>query len=808
MIGRTLGQYRILARLGRGGMGEVFLARDVRLERQVAVKTLADSLETDPIARQRLLSEAKAAAAIDHPYVCKIYDVGEADGLAFIAMEYVEGETLARQLGAGPIAVGAALRLALEISEALVRAHATGVVHRDLKPANLMVGLDGHVKVMDFGLAKRMSVSDDSAATVHAALTEPGTIVGTMDYASPEQLRGDPVDQRSDLFSLGVVLYHMLAGVNPFSRPTSIESAAAILHESPSPVALHRPNVPDACDRLVSRLLMRDRRARYQTATEVEADLRQIIRSEPSPSGAELPASADGRAIGSLVVMPTRVMGQETNSFLAEAIPNLISTALLEAGAAGIRRPPSTVEVERVGGDLEKVAAIYGVDAYVSSSAIALDGGLLLDVQIVDARTRNLLWSRSVEGTGDRYLDAIRQAAGGIVEALKLPHAPQPRNTASGTDDGTVDILVQRGTYYFNLFLRRGRHGDFERALAAFGAAFEVDGSRADAAAGIASLHEARLFTGAAPADVLPQAESWARRALDIDPRASKAWGVLSQVTAVREPANHQRQLEHALKAAAFGPREGRPHAQLATALAHNSWELALAAAREASRLDPLVLEGPVYEAACLAALGREEEAVARCDAGLAIEPDMLLARLTKALLLAYLGRLGESSGLLTGLEPMVAARQLHPVWYSVVQHYVAFNRAAQASDTAAMEEPARFLERLARGEEPFPRWTSITAAVSWLFAHHGRRETAISIMVARQQAGYIDPYDHLVLNPRMAILRGDQRIEAQIVIARERFVEMLTVLKRARGRGEVPPYLAAALDDLTRRLTAHESVD
>jgi non-specific serine/threonine protein kinase len=806
VIGRTLGQYRILARLGRGGMGEVFLARDMRLDRQVAVKTLPDSLEANVTARRRLLSEAKAAAAIDHPYVCKIYDVGEADGLAYIAMEYVEGETLASRVAAGAIAVETALRLALEIVEALVRAHAVGFVHRDLKLANLMLGPDGHVKVMDFGLAKRLSLPEESATMSQARLTETGMVVGTLDYASPEQLRGDAVDQRTDLFSLGVVLYHLLAGSNPFGRPTPLESAAAILHEALPPLTSQRPDTSDACERIVRKLLIKDRGARYQTAVAVRDDLRELISSSqpPSTASARVPAAS---TIASIVAMPTRVIGPESSAFLADAIPNLISTALLSIGAVGIRRPPSAVEVERVSGDLDRVAAIYGVDAYVSSSAIAIEGNLLLDVQIVDARTQNLLWSCNIEGTIERYRDVIRQAAEGIVSALKLPAGDLFRSTGAAPANAAVEMLVQRGTYYFNLFLNRGRAGDFERALAAFREAFDLDQSRADAAAGIASLHQARLFTGATPADVLPDAELWARRALDLDSCSSKAWGVLSHVTAVRDPTNYQAQLEYALKAAAFGPREARAHTEVAMPLARNSWQLALAAAQEASRLDPLVIEGPVYEAACLAALGREAEAIARCDAALAIEPDMLLGRLTKALMLAHLGRVDESSALLALLEPMVAARQLHPTWYAIVQQYVAFNRAAQSGDAAAMESPAVFLARMARGEELFPRWTGITQAVSWVFAQYGRREEAVQIMTARRRAGYIDPYDHLVLNPHMAVLRGDPRIEEQIVIARERFVEMVAVLNRARARNEVPTYLAATLDELTRRLPEPDTI-
>ncbi len=200
MIGQTIAQYEIVSRLGRGGMGEVFLARDTRLRRRVALKTLSSELQSDTPTRDRLLAEARAAAAIDHPYVCKIYDVGEVDGLTFIAMEYVEGKTLARRLQSGPMEIDEVVAIALEVSEALSYAHRAGVVHRDLKPANLMLASGGHVKVMDFGLAKQISLPEGSQTISHVALSGQGAVVGTLDYAAPEQLCGEPVDPRCDLF--------------------------------------------------------------------------------------------------------------------------------------------------------------------------------------------------------------------------------------------------------------------------------------------------------------------------------------------------------------------------------------------------------------------------------------------------------------------------------------------------------------------------------------------------------------------------------------------------------------------------------
>ena len=218
MIGKTISHYKIVAQLGQGGMGEVFLANDLSLERKVAIKFLPESMRQDPQAGKRFLREAKAAAALDHPFICRVYETGEFEGKAFIVMEYVAGETLGDRLARGPMPLKEALQAASEISEALTEAHEKGLVHRDLKPSNIMLTARGHAKIMDFGLAKYFESADgqQTEQSTRTQLTQTGAVVGTLAYMSPEQARGEPVDARSDIFSLGVVLYETLSGVHPF----------------------------------------------------------------------------------------------------------------------------------------------------------------------------------------------------------------------------------------------------------------------------------------------------------------------------------------------------------------------------------------------------------------------------------------------------------------------------------------------------------------------------------------------------------------------------------------------------------------
>ncbi len=277
--GDRVNHYTVLQAIGRGGTGEVFLAQDMVLGRRVALKFLPESDQLLPETRKRFLREAKAAAALDHPFICKIYDTGEAEGRAYIAMEYVAGETLKDRLAQGSMPVGEALQRAGEIAEALEEAHNHGIVHRDLKPANIMLMPQGHAKVMDFSLAKltapgRLVASDDD--TQSGDLTKLGALIGTIAYMSPEQARGQPVDARSDIFSFGVVLYEMLSGTHPFRRASQIETLSSISNESAPELDPHITTGAPAIRKFMNKVLAKEPSARYQTMKEVREDLREI----------------------------------------------------------------------------------------------------------------------------------------------------------------------------------------------------------------------------------------------------------------------------------------------------------------------------------------------------------------------------------------------------------------------------------------------------------------------------------------------------------------------------------------------------
>ncbi len=373
--GTRLGPYEILAPLGEGGMGEVYLAEDARLDRKVAIKVLPADSAADPQAKRRLVREAQAAARLDHPNICAIYEVSEEAGTSFIVMQHVEGETLAARLHLGPLGLREAIAIATETADALAEAHSRGILHRDIKPQNIMITSRGQVKVMDFGLAKAIAspAAIESRAETDMLLTDRGVIVGTVPYMSPEQLRNEPLDARSDIFSYGAVLYEMVSGRQPFADSNTATTIAAVLTREPPPLAGGSSEVPAALDRITRKALSKERERRYQSMRDLSLDLaacRRELENPPSSHSEAVAATRDSERPPSSRARPLRLASAVVAGLAAVALAYWLFGRGAGAGPRPEIRSLAVLPLEDLSGDPAQEYFADGMtDALISKLA-------------------------------------------------------------------------------------------------------------------------------------------------------------------------------------------------------------------------------------------------------------------------------------------------------------------------------------------------------------------------------------------------------------------------------------------------------
>jgi serine/threonine protein kinase/tetratricopeptide (TPR) repeat protein len=759
-----LGPYKLLSLLGRGGMGEVYLAQDTKLDRKVALKILPADAAANQERMRRFLQEAKAAAALNHQNIAHIYEIGEAVGVNFIAMEFIDGQTLREYIHRGQTELAKLLRHLQHVAGGLAKAHAAGIVHRDLKPDNIMITRDDHAKILDFGLAKLIEpqqpagISEDASELATAILQQhssPGVILGTPGYMSPEQAQGktNQIDHRSDIFSFGCILYESVTGHRAFEGKDSIDTLNKVIREPAPPISDFRSDAPNDLQRIVRRCLAKDPEDRYQTIKDVAIELRELRREMAGNAGFDItmpPSSAaatlgsagsaatvpseatrstasrlavaalavmviaiaavgvyllsrlgEQESIGSLAVLPfVNVSGDPSAEYLSDGITESIISALSQLSGLRVMSSNSVFRYKGRAADAQEVGRELGVRAVVVGRVVQRGDGLSISAELIDTRDSSQLWGEQYNRKSADILAVQEEIARQISDKLRL--------RLSGEDKGRLAKRYTESTEAYELYLKGRFHqnkrtqDDLKRSIDYFKQAVAKDPNYALAHSGISDSYSYLGNHGfLPPKEVSPQAKDSALKALEIDDRLAEA------------------------------------HTSLAYVKVNYDWDWA-GAEREFKRaieLNPSYTRAHSLLAAYLSGQGRFEEAFAEMNRALELDPLSIYDNTNLGWHLHKAGRVDE------------AIEQFRKTIEMDQSYAQAHDWLGQVYDTKQMYEAAisEFKEAIVLyGGAP-----SATAALGYGYAVAGRKDEARRCLRELQELGrerYVSSYDVAVI--------------------------------------------------------------